>query len=73
MQIFNDENGVINFSKRDSKLEIVIRQKPAGASPFFKQLVKRPFSASGKFRKNNALKDIEEILACLLSPKTSLL
>ena len=68
IQIFNDEiSNLCNFSKRDSKLEIVIRQKPAGASPFFKQLVKRPFSASGKFRKNNALKDIEEILAATIS------
>ena len=68
IQIFNDEiSNLCNFSKRDSKLEIVIRQKPAGASPFFKQLVKSPFSASGKFRKNNALKDIEEILAATIS------
>ena len=68
IQIFNDEiSNLCNFSKRDSKLEIVIRQKPAGASPFFKQLVKSPFSASGEFRKNNALKDIEKILAATIS------
>ena len=68
IQIFNDEmSNLCNFSERDSKLEIVNRQKPAGAGPFFKKLVKSPFWASGEFRKNNALKDIEEILAGTIS------
>lgn len=68
IQIFNDEmSNLCNFSERDTKLEIVNRQKPAGAAPFFKQLVKSPFWASGEFRKNNAIKDIEEILAGTIS------
>ena len=63
IQIFNDEmSNLCNFSERDSKLEIVNRQKPAEAAPFFKQLVKSPFWASGELRKNNILNDIEEIL-----------
>ena len=54
IQIFNDEMGnLCNFSERDSKLEIVNRQKPAEAAPFFKQLVKSPFWVSGELRKNN--------------------
>ena len=70
IQIFNDEmSNLCNFSERDSKLEIVNRQKPAGAAPFFKQLVQSPFWASGIVQKNNALNDIVEILAGTISPK----
>ena len=60
IQIFNDEmSNLCNFSERDSKLEIVNRQKPAGAAPFFKQLVKIPFWASGELRENNVLNDVK--------------
>ena len=70
IQIFNDEmSNLCNFSERDSKLEIVNRQIPAGATPFFKQLVKSPFWASGIVQKNDALNDIVEILAVTVSPK----
>ena len=68
IQIFNDEmSNLCNFSERDSKLEIVNRQKPAGAAPFFKQLVKSPFWASGELRENNVLNDVEEILGGTIS------
>ena len=70
IQIFNDEmSNLCNFSERDSKLEIVNRQIPAGATPFFKQLVKSPFWASGIVQKNDALNDIEKILADTISPE----
>ena len=68
IQIFNDEmSNLGNFSERDSKLEIVNRQKPAGAAPFFKQLVKTPFWASGALRENHVLNDVEEILGDTIS------
>ena len=70
IQIFDNEiNNLFNFSERDSKLEVVTRQKPAGAVPFFQQLVASPFWASGIVRKNDALNDIETILADTVSPE----
>ena len=70
IQIFNDEmSNLCNFSERDSKLEIVNRQKPAGAAPFFQELVTSPFWASGIVQKNDALNDIETILADTISPE----
>ena len=70
IQIFDNEiNNLFNFSERDSKLEVVTRQKPAGAVPFFQQLVASPFWASGIVRKNDALNDIETILADTISPE----
>ena len=70
IQIFDNEiNNLFNFSERDSKLEVVTRQKPAGAVPFFQQLVASPFWASGIVQKNDALNDIETILADTISPE----
>ena len=51
-----------NFSAAKSYLTIAEREKPKESDIFFKNLIREPFSASGKVFKQSSVNDIRDIL-----------